>query len=74
MLFFVTGETYVTCDIQNDRKFLVARVPSEIATRDGPARAENHHEPVQQNTNNPCLKKRRKRTHRYDSSFKHEDM
>ncbi|XP_060557891.1 inositol hexakisphosphate kinase 2-like isoform X2 [Ruditapes philippinarum] len=57
------GETYVTCDIQNDRKFLVARVTSEIASRDGPARAENHHEPVQHSAYNPCVKKRRKRPH-----------
>ncbi|XP_045170582.1 inositol hexakisphosphate kinase 3-like isoform X2 [Mercenaria mercenaria] len=58
------GETFVTCDIQDDRKCLVARIPAEILNPGGLSRPEPVHEPVIHSTNNPYPKKRRKRPHR----------
>lgn len=57
------GETFVTCDIQDDRKCLIARVPEEIITRDGLSRTEPVYDFSLQNTNKHNPKKRRKRTH-----------
>jgi len=35
VMFILLGETFVTCDISQNRKYLVAMIPRDVAARDG---------------------------------------
>lgn len=63
--FSFVGETSVTCDIQDDRKRLVARVPEEIVIRDGVTKSEPVTDISMGSSSPPNPRKRRKRSHRY---------